>query len=174
MSIPLYYAPDRSVFHSPANSPPPNLSKFILQRSLTPYVSGFHSPANSLPPDLSAFFGDREREEDGSFFAIDSKFSSEVENMLDTTIGSLGPDTRNKVNFLGKQASQVSSASVHVFELQSSKGEKFFPTELEEGENIVEIVEKTLVHLSPFQTKNPSIQDDNDALITRSAPITLH
>lgn len=32
----------------------------------------------------------------------DSKFSSEVENILDATMGSLGPVTRNKAIFLGQ------------------------------------------------------------------------
>ncbi|KAK4360188.1 hypothetical protein RND71_019140 [Anisodus tanguticus] len=85
---------------------------------------------------------------------------------------SLGPITRNKTNLLGQQASQASSASVPVVEIQSLKGATFFPTELEEEDNIVEIVEMTLARLIPFHNKNPNIQDDNDALITRSAPIT--
>ncbi|KAK4368421.1 hypothetical protein RND71_012213 [Anisodus tanguticus] len=51
------------------------------------------------------------------------------------------------------------------------EGGKILSNELEGG-NIAEIVEKTLARLIPFQTKNPNIQDDNNALITRFAPIT--
>ncbi|XP_059284900.1 uncharacterized protein LOC132038212 [Lycium ferocissimum] len=94
------------------------------------------------------------------------------ENILDTTMGSLGPITRKKANLLGQQASQVSSVSVPIFELQSSKGARVFPNELEEGENIANIIEKTLAFLSPIQTKNLIIQDSEDALVIISDLIT--
>lgn len=64
------------------------------------------------------------------------------------------------------------SASVSIFDLPSLKGARFFPGELEEGENIAEIVEKTLARLSPFKTKNHITQDEDEVSITRFTPGT--
>ena len=51
-------------------------------------------------------------------------------------------------------------------------GERFSPNELVEGGNTAEIVEKILVQHSPFNNKDRTIQDEDDVLITRYAPIT--
>ena len=80
----------------------------------------------------------------------------------------LGPITGNKANLIGQQTLQTSSTSVPILDLPSSNRERFFPKELAEGGNIVESVEKTLVQLSPFNNKDPTIQDEDDALISRS------
>ena len=103
---------------------------------------------------------------------IDSKFSSAVKNILDATMESLGPITKNKVNILGQQTLQTSSRSVPILDLPSSMGERFSPDELVEGGNTTEIVEKTLVQHSPFNNRDRTIQDEYDVLITRSAPVT--
>ncbi|PHU18181.1 hypothetical protein BC332_13876 [Capsicum chinense] len=68
-----------------------------------------------------------------------------VDNILDATIESMGPITRNKANLLGQQTIEVSFVLSSAFDLQPSKGTRFLPNELEEEENIAEIVEKTLV-----------------------------
>uniref|UniRef100_M1DTU7 Uncharacterized protein n=1 Tax=Solanum tuberosum TaxID=4113 RepID=M1DTU7_SOLTU len=47
--------------------------------------------------------------------ATSSKFSTEVEGILDVTFGSFGVVTRNKAATLGQQTLQVSSASTPVF-----------------------------------------------------------
>ena len=51
-------------------------------------------------------------------------------------------------------------------------GERFSPKELVEGGNTTEIVEKSLVQHNPFNNKDRTIQDEDDVLITRSAPVT--
>ena len=95
-----------------------------------------------------------------------------MENILDATFEYLGPISRNKVNLLGQQTLQTSSTSLPILDLPYSKGARLFPNELVEGGSITDIVEKTLAQLSPFSDKDCTIQDEDDVLITRSAPVT--
>ena len=51
----------------------------------------------------------------------DSKFSAEVEGILDVTFGSFGAVTRSKATMLGQQTLQVSSTSTLYLDLQLQK-----------------------------------------------------
>ena len=79
--------------------------------------------------------------------AVNSKFSADVEGILDVTMGSLGPVTRSAEKHLGSQASQGKSDFAPIFGSSSPKGTRSYVGELEAGMNIDEVSRRLLLAL---------------------------
>ena len=92
-----------------------------------------------------------------------SKFSTEVEDILGVTFGSLGVVTRSKAATLGQQTLQVSSASTPVFWSSTPKGASFSTNALEGGSSVAENIKKTLALLEQSGSKNSTIKENCDS-----------
>jgi len=90
-----------------------------------------------------------------------------VENIIDVTLGNMGPIIRNQAKLLGQQASRVPSESAIAFGL-SPKCVKS-PTKAAK-EDIVEMVERVVAQLSLSTYKKPFALVDDDVLSTVSTP----
>uniref|UniRef100_M1DDQ8 Uncharacterized protein n=1 Tax=Solanum tuberosum TaxID=4113 RepID=M1DDQ8_SOLTU len=95
--------------------------------------------------------------------ATSSKFSTEVEVILDVTFGSFGVVTRNKVVTLGQQTLQVSSASTLVFGSSTPKRASSSTNALEGGNIIAEKIRETLALLEQSGSKNSTTRENYDS-----------
>ncbi|KAH0775693.1 hypothetical protein KY290_007104 [Solanum tuberosum] len=95
--------------------------------------------------------------------ATSSKFSTEVEGILDVTFGSFGVVTRNKAATLGQQTLQVSSASTPIFGSSTLKRASSSTNALEGGNSIAEKIKETLALLEQSGSKNSTTRENYDS-----------
>ena len=103
--------------------------------------------------------------------AADSKFSAEVESILDVTFGSFGAVTRSKANMMGQQTHRVSTTSTPVFGSSTPKRTRSSTSASEEGSSVAEKIKKTLALLDLSGSKNSGTKNDGHST-NMSSPLT--
>uniref|UniRef100_M1DAW3 Uncharacterized protein n=1 Tax=Solanum tuberosum TaxID=4113 RepID=M1DAW3_SOLTU len=105
--------------------------------------------------------------------ATSSKFSTEVEGILDVTFGSFGVVTRKKAATLGQQTLQVLSASTPVFGSSNPKRASSSTNASEGGSSITEKIKATWALLEQSGSKNSTTRENYDST-NESSPYASH